>query len=199
MDACVFVATSIFQRARMLDRLRTIYEKTRRISERLAREHPDLPFYAEKHAMIEILGSLSMAMNGEHARAAADADRAAALAPRSGLVADYAACCLTIAAQAVGRDAQLAPADRQSQADRYLDRAMDYLRQMQASRPVPAAALRRGPEERPRSRATPPPARFPELPVGAREISTIGGVSADQVAPDRGARLTVCSIMRIRT
>jgi tetratricopeptide (TPR) repeat protein len=131
VDACVFVASS-YSNARTLDRVRTIYDKARQISGRLAREHPDLPLFAEKHALIEALGSLSMTLGGDHARGTTDVDRAAALAPRSGVVALYAACCYATAAQAARRDDRLAAGDREPQAERYLARAMDYLREAKA-------------------------------------------------------------------
>jgi serine/threonine protein kinase/tetratricopeptide (TPR) repeat protein len=127
VDACTFIVSS-YSNARKLDRVRSIYEKIRGISARLARDHPDVPLFVEDHLLIEIVSGLPMALAGDHAGAAAVAEEAIARAPRSGLVKIYAACGYCVASEAAAEDEKLPAAGREQVATRYLGRAIDLLR-----------------------------------------------------------------------
>src|SRR5262249_61613137 len=108
---CVLIA-SAYSNARVLERVQTIHEKVRRISERLAREHPDVPHFVENHYLIETLASINLAFSGEHARATDSAEQAVTRAPRSGMVRNYAACCYAVASRTARTDPSLPPARR---------------------------------------------------------------------------------------
>ena len=127
VEACVLIATS-YSNARALGRVPALYEKVRSIGERLAREHPDLPLFAQRHALIETLHSISIAQSGDHGRATAAAEESVSKAPQSGLAMLYAACCYSMCMDFVRRD-RLLTADKQQQCvEHYRARAMELLR-----------------------------------------------------------------------
>ncbi|MGP0067207.1 MAG: serine/threonine-protein kinase, partial [Isosphaeraceae bacterium] len=132
VDACMFIATS-YSNARKLDRVQAIDNRIRRISEGLARKHPDVTLFVENHFLIEILSAISVALSGDHVRATAAAEAALAAIPQSGLVKNYAACSYSLASEAALRDAGLAAADRGRYAERYLNRAMELLESARAT------------------------------------------------------------------
>jgi hypothetical protein len=132
VDSCVLIAAS-YSNAGEPARVPEIYTKVWRISDRLAREHPDVPLFAEKRGLIEIVNAIHTAQRGDHARAVADAERAVAGAPKSGLAMLFAACCFSVASDAARRDAGLADADRRTRVEQYQVRAMAFLREAQAT------------------------------------------------------------------
>jgi serine/threonine-protein kinase len=127
---CMSVATT-YSNARVSKRVHELYENVRRISERLASEHPDIPQFAENRCLIEMLLQIDLALAGEHVRAVASAAEIAARVPWSGSAMLYAASCFAVASEAALRDRGLSALDQKRQAERYLDRAMDYLRAAQ--------------------------------------------------------------------
>src|SRR5262249_52735377 len=64
VDACVFIASS-YSNARIPGRVQVIYEKVRAISDRLAREHDDVPHFVQNHFLIETLSSITLSLSGE--------------------------------------------------------------------------------------------------------------------------------------
>jgi len=128
VETCVLIATA-YSNARVPGRVSLLHQKVRSIGERLAREHPDLPLFAQNHSLIETLHSMSVAQSGEHARATAAAEQAVSKAPQSGLAKLYAACCYSISSDFARRDSHLPAGERERCAERYQARAMELLRE----------------------------------------------------------------------
>jgi eukaryotic-like serine/threonine-protein kinase len=126
VDACMFIVTS-YSNARRPERVQAIYKRIRRISEDLARKHPDVFLFVENHFLIEMISAITVALSGDHARATAAAEVAVTEIPQSGLVKNYAACCYSVASEAARRDPDLAAADRERCAERYVTRALELL------------------------------------------------------------------------
>ncbi len=127
VDACVLIASS-YSNARMPERVQEIYERIRRISDDLARKHPDVPVFVENRCLIEILSSIpALSISRDHARATAAAEAAVAGAPRSGLVMLYAACCFSLASESARADQHLPASERDHRAEQYQIQAMNLL------------------------------------------------------------------------
>jgi serine/threonine protein kinase/tetratricopeptide (TPR) repeat protein len=128
LDACVFIA-SAYSNARASASVPLLYEKVRAIGERLAGEHRDVPRFAENRCLIETLYSIHLAQAGDHRRAVAAVEQALQRSPRTGLALLYAACCLSVASDAAGRDAALTGPARTNCVREYQRRAIALLRE----------------------------------------------------------------------
>ena len=127
VDTCVLIAAA-YSNAREPGPVPVLYTKIRQISQRLAREHPDVALFAENHCLIEMLYLIHLAQSGDHERATAATKPVLAEAPKSGMAMLYAACCYCVAAEAARGDLRLQAGQRERLADSYLDRAMEWLR-----------------------------------------------------------------------
>ncbi|QEH34847.1 Serine/threonine-protein kinase PknD [Aquisphaera giovannonii] len=128
VDSCVLIATT-YSNARAAGLVvPELYGRVRRIGARLAAEHPDVPLFAENLCLIEIIESHRLARAGEAEGAAAAAEAALARAPRSALASLYAACCLSVASEAVRRSPGKSAEERDRAAERYQARAVALLR-----------------------------------------------------------------------
>jgi serine/threonine protein kinase len=127
LDACVLIATA-YSNARISGPIPKLYENVRRIGERLADEHPDVPQFAENYCLIEAQYSIHMAWTGDPTGATVAVEKALARAPRSGLVRLYAACCYSVASDAVQHRPARPGGERQAAVERLQLRAMELLR-----------------------------------------------------------------------
>ncbi len=125
VESCVMVA-GVYSNVREPEKVAAIYQKVRGISERLAREHPDVAQFSERRRLIEILHLISVARSGDHARAVLGVETALGESP-SGMTLLFAACCECVSSVVAGRDAQLGSAERSRIAGKYQDRAMELL------------------------------------------------------------------------
>ncbi len=132
VDSCALIASS-YLNAGEPDRVPELYTKVWKISDRLARVHPDVPIFAEKRCLIEIVNLIHIARVGDHARATAEAEQSVAQAKGSGLALLFAACCFSVASDAARRDPGLADTDRRERTERYQARAMAFVREAQAT------------------------------------------------------------------
>ena len=98
VDTCVLIAAA-YSNNRQPGPVPVLYVKIRRISERLAREHPEVTLFAENHCLIEMLYLIHLAQSGDHAGATVAAEPVLAEAPKSGMAMLYGACCYCVAAE----------------------------------------------------------------------------------------------------
>jgi hypothetical protein len=127
VSGCLLIATS-YSNARVKERIPQLYERIKSISERLAREHPDIPFFAENHSRIGTIHAVHTArQTRDHVQASKLAEEALAWAPASGLALIYGACAFCECSEAARQGADLDPSRSAALADRYLTRAMELL------------------------------------------------------------------------
>ncbi len=127
VDTCVFIVVS-YSNARVPDRVDEIFNLVRPVSQRLAREHPDVAVFVENDALITTVFATSRAIRGDHEAAKVLAEEAVARNPRSGMTALYAACFYSMASEHCRRDAKRLKAERERLADESLKRAMELLK-----------------------------------------------------------------------
>ncbi len=132
VNTCLFVATA-YCNARKPERVREVNRNVQRISERLAREHPDVPIFVEKQALIEELSAINTAVCGDHVAAIAAVEKALAKVASSGRALTYAACGYAVASESASRDATLLAPDRSALVEQYQARAMELLRTAEAT------------------------------------------------------------------
>ncbi len=128
VDACALIAAA-YSNARLEGRITTIYEQVRNIAQRLVREHPDVPSFAENNALIEAMHSIKIALRGNHRLAVELLTEALKGVGKSGLARMFAACCLSVASDVAARDPALGVADREILVERYQARAVALLRE----------------------------------------------------------------------
>ncbi len=126
VDTCVFIAVS-YSNARVSERVDEVFNLVRPVSQKLAREHPDVAVFLENDALITTVYATSRAIRGDHEGAKALAEEAVARNPRSGMTALYAACVYSVASEQCRRDEKQSPAERSRLAEASVKRAMDLL------------------------------------------------------------------------
>src|SRR5205085_4446936 len=102
------------------------WERAIPIVEALARDHPDVLSYRRQLTRLRIARAAVWARQGEHARAAAEADALSGEARQGGVVYDTA-CVLAQAAAAAAHDTRLTSAERLRASDGYAARAVRLL------------------------------------------------------------------------
>ena len=126
VDTCVFIAAS-YSNARVPERLDEIFNLVRPVSQRLSREHPDVAVFVENDALITTIFATARAIRGDYQAAKALAEEAVARNPQSGMIALYAACFYSVAAEQCRRDQTRPMAERQRLAEESVKRAMELL------------------------------------------------------------------------
>jgi len=129
VDACALIAAS-YSNARLEGRIKTTSEQVRNIAKRLVGEHPDVPIFAENHALIEALHAMRIiTLQGNHLLAVDLLNSALKGVGSSGLARMFAACCLSVASDVASRDLALKEPDRGILVERYQARAVELLRE----------------------------------------------------------------------
>ena len=126
VDTCVFIAVT-YSNARVLDRVDEVFNLIRPVSQRLAREHPDVAVFVENDALITTVFATSRAIRGEFEAAKGLVEEAVARNPRSGMTALYAACFYSMASERCQRDEKRSQAERARLAGESVKRAMELL------------------------------------------------------------------------
>ncbi len=121
------IVTADYANARAPGDIRAINEKARRLSDMLAREHPDVPQLADDCAIIESQTAINTAISGDHAGGTAEADRILAKRPKSGRTLLFTACAYAVASDSARRDESLEGPERAARIEAYQKRAMELL------------------------------------------------------------------------
>jgi hypothetical protein len=122
----VFIAIS-YSNARVSDRVDEVFNLVRPVSQRLAREHPDVASFVENDALITTIYATSRALRGDYEAARTLAEEAVARNPQSGMTSLYAACFYSVASEHSRLDEKRSKADRERLADESRKRAMQLL------------------------------------------------------------------------
>ena len=131
VETCLRTATA-YSNARQPLRVGALLDHVRLVSERLTREHPDIPMFALYHGWIKLNDATNTALSGDHVAATAAAERALAEIPTSEVAMIYAACCHAAASGVAARDPALPEVQRAARAKAYGDRAMELLRKVRS-------------------------------------------------------------------
>jgi hypothetical protein len=103
------------------------YAQALLLFEQLAAEHPDLHEYAWGVANTRALWAGLLAEQGDHLKAATEANKVDERTAGSGMARYNLACAWAVIAAAARRDTQLPPADREQLFDKYASRAVAWL------------------------------------------------------------------------
>jgi tetratricopeptide (TPR) repeat protein len=114
---------------RNVDRAKADFERVKSISERLFRQHPDVPVFREQFVNARIGLAVCEAKLGRHAVAATEVESALAIPSPTGFVLANAASTLAQCSAAAKRDMGLSETEREKLTERYAARAVGLLKE----------------------------------------------------------------------